>query len=205
MSLAGILKSSVNTGLDSDLLIPFVSPISLISNQPIAASDSLNLKRISSDHYAHRWEVDTRLMPTNEEPAYFINSMIHGKTKHFYIRPPQAFRFNGTNKSSGAPVLSAEAGANAKTISISGGTLTPGELINIDFTNDPKLYVVTEVDGNTVSILPGLYKPKAMGATILYDTKATMRVLYDLDTIIGLVYTDGVLSDPGTIKLIEKL
>jgi len=205
--LAGILNGSTNTGLDSELSSLFVAPMTLRSNQPVAASDSLNLKRITSDHIAQRWEIDANVMPTNESPQHLINSLMFGYTKRFYVRPPQAFRFS-SDGSSGSPKLSVEAGANAKSISFSGGVLVPGELVNIGdpkVTGDYKLYVILSVSGSVAEIAPPLRKATPVNSEIMIGAKATMRVMFDNTSLVGMVYTDGVLLDPGTITLIEAL
>jgi len=32
-----------------------------------------------------------------------------------------------------------------------------------------------------------------------------MSVRYELDTALGITYVDGIMSDPGSVKLIEAL
>jgi hypothetical protein len=91
-------------------------------------------------------------------------------------------------------------------INFTGATkLIPGEFINIG--GDPKVYVVVEagVAGVGAKIFPPLRVAAPANAVIKTDKKVTMSVRFNTDVQLGISYTDGVLSDPGSISLIEAL
>jgi len=61
------------------------------------------------------------------------------------------------------------------------------------------------VSGSVAEIAPPLRKATPVNSEIMIGAKATMRVMFDNTSLVGMVYTDGVLLDPGTITLIEAL
>jgi hypothetical protein len=96
--------------------------------------------------------------------------------------------------------------AGNKTFNITGiPSLVPGEFIQ--FTGDPKVYLVTfgGVTGLNVTVEPKLRKNIAAGTAIIFCGNVIFRCRYDADVRLGITYTDGVLSDPGSVKLVEDL
>jgi len=99
----------------------------------------------------------------------------------------------------------------SKTFNITGMTnLVVGEFIQ--FTGDPKVYLVTSAGtqattttGTNVSVEPKLRINISAGTVIKFAGNITMNARYDIDSALGITFTDGILSDPGTIKLIEDL
>lgn len=211
MALAGILKSSINTGLDSELSYIFATPTTIISNSPVSASDSLNLRRVVSSHRAQRWEIETKVFPSDNDPNYLVNSVLAGYNKLVYIRMPQVLR-REKRKTVPTITLSTQANAGSEFITFSGGTLLVGEFIqlgSIDPNNpaDParKVYLVTATSGGGATISPPLNSTKPAGMEVKYDNKVTFVARYDTNSLLGITYVDGVLQDPGTVKFIEAL
>ena len=66
--------------------------------------------------------------------------------------------------------------------------------------------LTTDINTNNdvVGIYPNL-RTAVSNTTFKHKDDVIMPCLYDLDTILGMSYTDGILMDLGTIKLIEKL
>lgn len=207
MALAGILKSAVNTGSDSDLSYAFATPTTIISNCPVSASDSINLRRTTSSYRAQRWEIETKIAPSDNDPGYLVSSVVAGYNKLVYIRMPQVFR-GSDRKSIPTITLSAAANAGTQLITFSGGTLQKGEFIqfgsNLD-SNDRKVYLITAIAGNTAVIEPPLNGTKAAGLEVKYDKKVTLVARFETNALLGITYTDGVLQDPGSVKFIEAL
>jgi hypothetical protein len=204
----GILHSNVNTGHPSELKIGFVAPLTIQSNQPAIVTDSLSLRRRVSYQKVQRWEITTNLDPENTTANYLVHSVRNGYTEIFYIRMPQVFRFYNNMPKNLSLVLASSAQAGDTSINISGlglNEMNEGEFINLY--GDSKVYLVVKAGsgGAGVEIYPPLMSSKAAGLPILYGDTVTMAARYNSDVILGIKYTDGVLSDPGSVKLIEAL
>jgi len=199
----GILKSITNTGLDSEIASAFVAPMALISNKPAYAQDTLSLKRNAASQNVQRWEIETNLMPSNDTAELFIQNILAGHDSRVYVRMPQIY---GIGYSSGTITVNGDVAANLDTFNISGAAnLIKGEFIQ--FTGDPKVYVVKEPGsaGVGVKIEPKLRLAVADLTAIILGPKVTMHALYHTDTRLGITYVDGILSDHGTVRLIEDL
>jgi hypothetical protein len=204
----GILNSTVNTGLDSEILVEFVAPLSMISNQPVFGADTISLKQIISSQRVQRWELEANIAPSNDVPFYLISSLDSGYDRVLSIRVPQVFRMNKVipaniviTASSGSPRGSAQINVQGNGIK----RIQPGEFINVG--TQSKLYVVVAVtpDGSSLSISPSLRAAVTTGDAIKYGKNCTMKARYDSSTKLGMIYKDGVLADPGSAKFIEAL
>jgi hypothetical protein len=94
--------------------------------------------------------------------------------------------------------------ANVDTFNITGvPKMVPGEFIR--FTNHNKVYLVVAAgaSGTGVRITPSLRKAVPTGTKIIVGDKVTMDARYDTSVRLGIVYKDGILSNPGTVRLIE--
>jgi len=120
MARYGILKSSTNTGQDSELRITFAAPLKVISNQPAFVSDAVSLKRVAVSQNVQRWEIETNLEVTNSSGASIAHSILMGYTGVFYVRMPQVYRPDAMRTQGSSFTVSA-ASAGASTVSISGG------------------------------------------------------------------------------------
>jgi hypothetical protein len=198
----GILKSAVNTGADSELQCIFAAPLSIYSNQPSYVQDSLNLKRKAGSQNVQRWEIETKIHPSSDA-SYILHNVLNGHNGIFYIRMPQLV---GVIPSSGNIKTTTEcvAGSTLINVSLTQG-LKPGEFIN--FSNHSKVYLVhtSGTNGNNIRISPALQKNVPANTTIITGGKVTMLARYDTSVKLGITYIDGVLSDPGSIRLIEAL
>jgi hypothetical protein len=83
----------------------------------------------------------------------------------------------------------------------------------IKFADHAKIYMVTanvttQTTPVSVSIYPELRQDVSISTVVHHPGSATKPVLQyyrDLETLQGITYEDGVLVNPGTIKLIEAL
>lgn len=207
--LYGILKSNTNTGLNSELECVFSTPLSISSNQPAFVQDSLNLRRNAGSQNIQRWEIEANIAQTNNSAGYLVHSVSNGYVKVIYVRMPQVFGLSvtdvpvtaGNNKVFGDVIP-----AKSEYIAIAGAdSLVPGEFIQ--FASSPKVHLVTEAGGSSrdVRIFPPVNVAVQSGTTIRTGGFVTLHASYDTDVQIGITFTDGVLSDPGSIRLVERL
>lgn len=186
--------------VDGVVAVRFVTPMSVVSNQPVFASDAISLKRFTRSQLAQRWEIKTSIEPSNHGYAWFVHSVINGYDNVFDVRMPQVYIGEGVY-STGNFTGSGTAGATS--LSVSGaGTLKAGEFIN--FSNHNKVYMVTaDCSGGTLNILPRLQKD--VTGTVYSGNNVTFKAKYDSSTVLGMTYMNGILADPGAITLIEDM
>lgn len=207
MALYGVLKSATNTGADYELSYVFSTPLSIASNQPVFSSDTLNLRRRRSSNSAQRWEIEAAIAPTNDSPNLLIHSVLNGYSATIFVRMPQIPRAVET-PSGKTLTLNGGASKGTDTINVSGlgsSNLAEGEFIR--FTGDPKVYLVTAsgVNGTGVKIYPDLRVTLSNGAGIAYGAKCTMNAVYDDSAMLGIKFSDGILTDQGTIRFVEDI
>jgi hypothetical protein len=197
--MAGIIENGV-------VAVKFVAPISIVSNQPAFATDSISLKRHTASQNAQRWEITTNLMPSNGDADFLVHSVVNGHDTVFQIEMPQVFRRARATTATSA-VVSETVAAGAKVVQTStNGDIAKGEFVQ--FENHSKVYLlrVAAFPGDTtLSISPELRSAVPEGTRVLFGKDVRMNVTYELDTALGITYVDGIMSDPGSVKLIEAL
>jgi len=194
----------------SKVIGTFVAPMTVRSNQPVFVSDTLSLSRKIMRRTAQRWEIETAIKPeTREANTLMVDLITKGYSEIVEVLMPQN---SGVlqQRAGGAEVrASGGQGSSQITITPPGGLVPMGTFIRFD--NHPKVYITTTdvAAGNTVGIFPALRVAVVGGVgvgtimTYMDDVIANMR--YDTDVVSGMSYTDGILMDPGTIKLVEAL
>ena len=205
MSYYGILRSAISTGADSELLCRFAAPMSLMSNSPVFTGDSMSLKRFTSRSTAQRWEIETAVVPDSNPSDIFVQSVVAASSEIVYVRMPQLVgRTKLSLGTSLATSAAASKGASSVQITGYGSQKVPvGEFVT--FTGDSKVYVVTDHTSNLLSIFPPLKQDLPTNTAIAHSDTVVMRAVYDLGNKSGVVFSDGVLANPGTVRLVEKL
>lgn len=189
------------------LLARFTVPMSVKSNQPVFVSDALSLKRYISKSTAQRWEIETNVEPlASNAQDLMVNLVTKGYSESVLIRVPQNYGAKQKLTSNNATVTATgSSGSSQVTIANSVGLIPSGTFVKFGAYN--KLYLTTSnLQGNgTLNIFPSLRNTIAAGTTIYFRDDVLINFRYDTDTAIGMSYSDGILMDIGTIKLIEVL
>jgi hypothetical protein len=188
------------------VIAKFAAPMSVRSNRPAFASDTLSLRRFVSQRTAQRWEISTAVVPMSSDAQdFFVNMVTNGHGSPVLVRVPQNY---GVIKARDVPVAlpAATGSANASSVTLSShsGFMPKGTFLK--FQNHNKLYITTADRSNngSVGIFPELRV--AVGNTPVYcGDNVDVNFKYDLDTILGMSYTDGILMDMGTVKLVEAV
>lgn len=191
--------------IDGQVAIQFVAPLAVRSNQPAFVSDSLNLIQYVVRQKAQRWEITTNLAPSNDSSDYLCHSVEYGFDIPFDIQMPQVRRaVVQTNATKAEVTTNALAGTEVMTTLIT-GKIQGGEYIQ--FENHSKVYLLMgDAQGaGGIKIYPPLRKPVPVGTKIFSGKNVKMRVRYDLSVALGITYVDGILSDPGSVKLVEAI
>lgn len=195
------------------IIAEFAAPMMVRSNQPVFASDTLSLKRDVDKRPAQRWEIESKLVPlTSGASALFTHLVSKGYSEIVNVAVPQNLDAVSRLTTISTPsVLLANAGDFV--ITVSDNFADVGETVNgllprgtfIKFNNHNKLYVtLNDLEGaGSLSIFPALVSGVTLGEIEYTNVLGNFR--YDLDTVSGMSYTDGILMDVGTIKLVEAL
>ena len=80
----------------------------------------------------------------------------------------------------------------------------------IKFANHSKVYLIQSINAiydNTLAITlyPSLRSNVSPGEKVYLGNKVTARMNYEIDSIVGMRYSDGTMSDPGTVRLVEHI
>ena len=194
----GILKNG-------ELIATFAAPLTVRNNRPVFASDSLNLKRNINVRPAQRWEIQSNLVPLSADAnELFVAIALSDYYQTVEVKMPQN---TGSvhNRVTTENTSYASGSLNGTTVSVTtAGTIPPGTFIR--FGNHSKIYLTKtkRVGTGTVEVYPPL-QSSVVNQVLFWQDDVVMPCLVDLDTTLGMVYTDGVLMDLGSIKLIEKL
>jgi hypothetical protein len=195
------------------IIARFVAPLSVRSNGPVYASDTLSLKRDVVRRPPQRWEIDTRLEPLSHSAEHlFVNLVTKGNSEIVNIIMPQNLgAVHSLTTVSEPMVLTAQKGATmvsvvnnfANASQTQAGNLSRGTFIQFD--NHSKIYLVTNSVSGTGTM--GIYPKLKMNLTesIINYTNVVADFLFDLDTLQGMSYVDGILMDVGTVRMVEKV
>jgi hypothetical protein len=199
--MAGIMENGVVT-------VRFVTPMSVVSNQPVFVADTLSLKRQVLSQGVQRWEIVTNLEPSNTSANFLLHSVTKGYDKVFDIQMPQVFRRGGNLNTATTVRVVGNFTANTSNLQVSSnGLISKGEFIK--FANHDKIYLVLNnvvQSGNTsLQIFPALQKPVTNNTFVGFGSNVVMKARYDTSVTLGISYIDGILSDPGTVGFIEAL
>lgn len=200
------MNSTIEFGICNDqneVIARFTAPLTIRSNQPVFVSDTLSLKRQITVQSAQRWEIETGLEPLNTTAnELFVNLVTKGYHQPVKVLFPQNFSVWNKTTSVVNPRATGTLYSNQITVSENIGLIPAGTFITFD--NHSKIYITTNnLNGSgTVGIFPNLRLAvnNAVISRIFYS-----NFLYDTDVVSGMVYSDGILMDTGTVRLVERL
>jgi len=187
------------------VIAQFAAPMSMRSNRPIFSSDTLSLKRDISERPAQRWELETNLVPLSYTAEDIIVDLItKGYSVATQIIVPQIYSNMLRRTASSSVTASGSIASSSVTITNPGGTIPKGTFVK--FAGHSKIYLTTaDISGaGSLGIFPEL-TASVSSETMTYLDNVIMDCYYDESTVTGMSYIDGILQDPGTVTLVEKL
>jgi len=190
---------------NGSVIAKFAAPTSVVSSQPILTSDTLSLKRYSSTTTAQRWEIDSNLEPLSyTSNELFANIVEKGNTEVVTVAIPQNYGVIHNITSTGVAQGGGAIGEFSVSVTQHAGFLPRGCFIK--FANHSKIYMTTSslTNTGTLNLYPAL-RIAVPGGTVISYSDVLMNAYYDTSVIRGMSFTDGILMDMGTIKLIEAL
>lgn len=182
----------------------FTAPMTVKTNQPVFVSDSLSLKRTRIKRTPQRWEITTNVRPETRDANDLMVALIKsGYTSTLDILMPQntgsaAKRVPGTTPT-------ATGSLNSESITVTTTSFIPAGTF-IRFGNHSKIYVtLADRSGNgSVAIYPGL-RVAITNQSFTWKDDVIMPAFVELESTVGMVYSDGVLMDLGVMKFVEAL
>jgi len=187
-----------------------LAPLTISSNEPMYDVDTISLKKQRASQGAQRWELSFNIV--SEDPTNLLVNTISGFDSTNTMIMPQLNKIENNLTVSGTlSVSSATAGTNSVVISKVGvsGIIPKGYFIK--FSNHNKIYMVlNELDFEgtgtlTCNFYPSLTEDLTGSETVATGDDVTITYYRDISDLKGITYTDGVLSDIGTINIIEAL
>ena len=191
-----------------------LAPITIASNEPHFDMTTVSLKtqRASQDH--QRWELSFNVLSDQDKAAeLFLSTIVNFDTSDTMIMPQLVKEGNTNTLSStnvGAPVVAGSSSVSINNSQSQIGILPKGSFIK--FANHSKVYITTSdlnlsgtTTSRTLNIYPNLLSAVPNGTNLLTGDDCVISYFKSIDNQMGITYTDGILSNIGTVNLIEAL
>jgi len=190
-----------------------LAPITISSNEPHFDMTTVSLKtqRASQDH--QRWELSFNVLSDQDKAAeLFLSTIVNFDTSDIMIMP-QLVKEGNNNSLSNTTVGSTTA-AGASSIEIDNSSNVTGSLPKgsfIKFSNHSKVYITTNdlslegTSNQTLNFYPNLISAVPNLTALNTGDSCVISYFKSIDNQMGITYTDGILSNIGTVNLIEAL
>ena len=208
---------------------PIATPFTITSNEPTFDADTLSMSKRRASQGAQRWEMSFNIITKDNAAEQFMSSISKSTGTGFNsvgtMKMPQIVTESPGIPNAGQNIrfdATSTISAYATSVTIASGStsMASGFLRRgyfFQFYGYPKIYVVTsDVDFSqnnpTLNFYPRLRQAITLsGSTgdILWDRNGVFPPMFsywrDISNTRGITFTDGVLSSPGTINLIEAV
>jgi len=191
-----------------------LAPYSISSNEPMFEVDTVSLKKQRATQNVQRWELSFNTVGTPDTVQdMIIAAVLDTQSVDTMVMPQIPVVDELTTITNNSPVIAqlAPLGATSVTMGVSStsGTLPKGSFFK--FSNHDKIYITTtdiNFDGSTdlpVSFFPSLRLEQPVGNEMKVGSNAIITYYKNIDNMSGVTFSDGVLSNSGTIELVEAL
>jgi hypothetical protein len=192
-----------------------LAPITISSNEPHFDMTTVSLKtqRASQDH--QRWELSFNVLSDQDKAAeLFLSTIVNFDTSDTMIMPQLVKEANTNTLNNLTLNLAAIATAGSSSVLVNNSSNVTGKLPKgsfIKFSNHSKVYITTSAldftgsADKTLNIYPNLLSSLAINNTIKTGDDCVISYFKSIDNQMGITYTDGILSNIGTVNLIEAL
>jgi len=177
-------------------------------------ADTISLKKLRASQGAQRFEMSFQTLPQNEAVGRaFVESMYNFHVPDSMVMP-QIAQVHDRYSMIGYVNLSNSAEVGDSSIRLLNNSSQQGLLPQgyfIKFANHDKVYVlVDDADMNgtanrTVNIYPPLQQNVPGNTNVRVEDDCKFVFLRDVDSTKGIVFQDGILSNSGTISLVEAV
>jgi hypothetical protein len=197
-----------------------LAPFTITSNEPMFDADTVSLKKQRATQNAQRWEISFNTVGTpdtvqdmliaavsqNQLTSTMIMPQLPAVSDKFTLENANALLTTVVSIHVSASV--GDSSIDVKTLNRS-GTLPKGCFFK--FSSHDKLYMTTSdtvFDGTnnpTINFYPSLRSNATTAHQVRLGDAARLTYYKSVDNMSGITFTDGVLSNSGTIELLEAL
>jgi hypothetical protein len=190
-----------------------LAPLTIVSNEPHFDMTTVSLKTQRASQGHQRWEMSFSVLSTASEEVDMFLGVFENIGDVQTMVMPQLPSVAGESTLTGTPLIATGAPAGASIIDID-GSITLGNVPKgtfIKFSNHDKVYITTAdftLSGGADSLLniyPALTTSVPTSATLVTGDSVDFTFYQSIDNQAGITFTDGILSNPGTITLLEAL
>jgi len=183
-----------------------LAPLKITSNEPVFEMTTVSLKTQRASQGAQRWELSFATATSAATEADAILGAISGITVADTMTMPQLPSVDAANTIGvSRAISSASAGASSVNLH-NNGFMSKGTFVKLS--NHDKIYMVTadhSAGVSPVSIYPTLRVAVTGTDTLKTGSSAVLTYYRSIDNAMGITFTDGLLSNAGSINLIEAL
>ena len=209
-----------------------LTPFTITSNEPMFDMTTISLKTQRASQGAQRWELSFDIIAENSNQAdLFVSSFKDIESTNTMIMPQLTSATKARYNSLGADTLyhtgalganadeitlpvAVSAAAGATQVTVGGGTAVVNGLMPkgtfIKFSNNDKIYITTTDTlfanaGGAINIYPRLKQSLTTGNNMVMKDLVQFSYYRSIDNQQGITFTDGILSNLGSITLIEAV
>jgi len=209
-----------------------LAPFTITSNEPMFDMTTVSLKTQRASQGHQRWELSFEVIAENSNQAdLFVSSFKDVETSNSMIMPQIT---TATSQTTTVPIYSSavvginqnvltlpvgpgNAAAGDSSVTVQKGTSQITGLMPkgtfIKFSSHDKVYITTadvvfnNIDNKTISIYPKLKAAvnNSQGHTMKLRDLVTFVYYRNIDNQRGITFSDGVLSNIGSVNLIEVM
>lgn len=190
-----------------------LAPLTILSNEPIYEVDTVSLRKQRASQGVQRWELSFSTIGTAETQVdIFLGSIVDNQAVQTMVMP-QLPQVDAKTTLSQPTVNMFGTTVVGATTTLLVGTSAAGFIPKgtfFKFSNHDKIYVTTtDVQmGSTnqfMDFYPELRVQNTNTNTVRFGSAAILSYYRDIDNQTGITFSDGVLSNAGTISVIEAL
>jgi len=184
-----------------------LAPFTITSNEPIYDVDTVSLSKQRASQGVQRWELSFNTLTQPDNEADMLVGIVSNIATATTMTMPQLPSVSANNTAGVNLGVLANATAGASSVDVtSNGDIVKGSFIK--FSNHSKVYMVTETVGAgpvTINIFPKLRESLTTAHSMYTGDSVSFTYYRDIRSVRGITFIDGVLSNAGTIELVEAV
>jgi hypothetical protein len=193
---------------------PIAAPLTITSNEPMFDGDTISLRKLRATQGAQRWEMSFTTVPQGEDIGRHFVEAVHDYHKPDSMVMPQFKEVLRRDTLKGPMFTLSQAEKGDKTFKINNdnrnsGTYPQGSFFK--FYNHDKVYLnVNDIDLNgdtnrTAEIYPPLVRTVPPNTLVKVWDDCNFVFFKNIDNQRGISFSDGILTNVGTINLEEAI
>jgi len=192
-----------------------LAPITISSNEPHFDMTTVSLKTQRASQNHQRWELSFNVLSDQDKAAeLFLSTIVNFDNTDTMIMPQLVKEGNNNTLTNLNLSIAGNAAAGTSAIIIDNSANIAGSLPKgsfVKFNNHSKIYItISDLNlagtlDQTLNIYPKLLSSVSSSNTLQTGDNCVISYFKSIDNQMGITYTDGILSNIGTVNLIEAL